>query len=373
MNLVIAYNANETGELVIRPGEKHPRSDPFVHNPPADHPVQSDKIPVGIIGLGRIASLLENDKLREKPCTHSGAVAANPDCVLVCGCDRDRGHRELFAERWKADVYADARTMLDKHNCSILIIATYPDSHRYYSELALRYRVPLVICEKPLADTLKDAKKIAALSRSGDIKIIVNHERRYSADYLKVKSLLKEGSLGALCGVKATLAMGRKRLLDVLWHDGTHLFDAMMFLTDSRIKHTAKFGVKLSSSSGVSFLAGMLESEKQKIPFIIEVDADRDMLVFEIEISLAKGLIRIGNGVFEIWQSAPSPYAEGFRSLKKIEGAWEGKTGYFSNMLADAVACLRDKERLPQSSAADALSVIQYLHTLGRRTPNKSK
>ncbi|GHV88670.1 hypothetical protein AGMMS50267_10300 [Spirochaetia bacterium] len=38
------------------------------------------KIPVAIIGLGRIASLLEDDRLREKPCTHAGAITANPDC-----------------------------------------------------------------------------------------------------------------------------------------------------------------------------------------------------------------------------------------------------------------------------------------------------
>jgi hypothetical protein len=31
-----------------------------------------DKIKAAIIGLGRIASLLENDTLREKPCTHAG-------------------------------------------------------------------------------------------------------------------------------------------------------------------------------------------------------------------------------------------------------------------------------------------------------------
>jgi hypothetical protein len=35
-----------------------------------------EKIPAAIIGLGRIASLLEKDGRREKPCTHAGAIAA---------------------------------------------------------------------------------------------------------------------------------------------------------------------------------------------------------------------------------------------------------------------------------------------------------
>ncbi|MBW9226962.1 gfo/Idh/MocA family oxidoreductase, partial [Leptospira interrogans] len=31
-------------------------------------------IPVLLIGLGRIASLLEKDSLRNHPCTHAGAI-----------------------------------------------------------------------------------------------------------------------------------------------------------------------------------------------------------------------------------------------------------------------------------------------------------
>ncbi len=42
-----------------------------------------NKLKAAVIGLGRIASLLDEDTLREKPCTHSGAIAANEDCVLA--------------------------------------------------------------------------------------------------------------------------------------------------------------------------------------------------------------------------------------------------------------------------------------------------
>jgi hypothetical protein len=42
-----------------------------------------EKISAAIVGLGRIAGMLEEDSLREKPCTHAGAITANSDCVLV--------------------------------------------------------------------------------------------------------------------------------------------------------------------------------------------------------------------------------------------------------------------------------------------------
>ncbi|GHT90813.1 hypothetical protein FACS1894140_0100 [Spirochaetia bacterium] len=117
-----------------------------------------ERIPVAIIGLGRIASLLEDDERREKPCTHAGAIAANPDCRLIAGADTAEDRRRLFAERWNVPVYADAAAMLAKHKPGILVIATHPDSHARYCRLAAAHGVPVVICEKPLADGLRKAR-----------------------------------------------------------------------------------------------------------------------------------------------------------------------------------------------------------------------
>jgi len=324
-----------------------------------------EKIKSAVIGLGRIASLLEEDSRREKPCTHAGAIAANTDCVLVGGCDTDEERRGLFAERWGAAVYADAAEMIRAHSPQLLVIATHPDSHYHYCRLAADCGVPLVICEKPLADTLSAAGKIAALEKRG-MSIVTNHERRYSADYVKAREILASGKLKSLLSVRAVLYMGKnKRLLDVFWHDGTHLADAAMFLTDSRLKHKKHWGAKLISTTGTAWLEGELRRQQSApVPFLMEIGAGRDHLVFELEFSCAEGRLRIGNGVFELWQSGESPYAEQFRSLAKTNETFEGPTGYFANMLADAVSCVRAPGHRPVSSAANGLQVIEYLHSV---------
>jgi hypothetical protein len=97
---------------------------------------------------------------------------------------------------------------------------------------------------------------------------------------------------------------------------------------------------------------------------VIEVGARRDHLVFEIEFSCETGRLRIGNGVYEVWESADCPYAEGFRSLALMPDRFDGKTGYFANMLADAVNCVKNPALRPRSSAGDALKVIEYLNTV---------
>jgi predicted dehydrogenase len=251
----------------------------------------------------------------------------------------------------------------------LVVVATHPDSHEEYCRLAAAHGAPVVICEKPLADTLGRSRRIAALEKSGPVRILTNHERRYSADYIQAKAILDGGRLGRVLAVNAQLCMGRtKRLLDVFWHDGTHLADVIMYLSGSVMKHKKRWGAKLTGRAGTAWLSGILigtaAPSSAPVPFVIQIGAGRDHLVFEIEFSCEKGRLRIGNGVFEVWESAESPYAEGFRSLKKTAGAFEGPTGYFANMTADAAACVRDPARQPRSSAAAGLRVIEYLHSV---------
>jgi len=324
-----------------------------------------EKTKTAIVGLGRIASLLEDDALREKPCTHAGAIAANGDCVLVAGCDIDGERRRLFAESRNVPVYADAAEMLGEHGPRLLVIATHPDSHFRYCRLAADFGVAAVICEKPLADSIREARKIARIAESGGPAIVTNHERRYSQNYIRARAILAEEKLGRLLSVRAVLYMGlTKRLLDVLWHDGTHLVDAIMFLTGLKMKHKRRIGAKLTSRAGTAWLEAELESENGPIPAVMEVGAGRDHLVFETEFSCEKGRLRIGNGIFEIWESAPSPYAEKFRSLERTGETFDGPTGYFANMVADAVSCARTPGRPPLSAAADGLRVIEYLNSV---------
>jgi len=357
-----------------------------------------EKIKAAIIGLGRIASLLEEDSLREKPCTHAGAIAANEDCVLAAGCDTDEERRGLFAEKWKVPVYADAAEMLRGQNPQILVMATHPDSHYFYCRLASQYKVPVVICEKPLAHNINEARKIFRLAEEKDGPVIItNHERRYSFDYIRAKEILEAEKLGSVMGVRACLYMGKTtRLLDQLWHDGTHLADAIMFLSGAKLKHRRCWGAGLKSRNGTAWLDGFLFKEEKNInhggllscrqlgvtrskyenptlvPVIIEIGTGRDYLVFEIEFSCERGRLRIGNGVFEVFESVPSSYAEKFRSLKNTGEVFSGPTGYFANMLKDAVSCARDKNRKPRSGAIDGLRVIEYLNSVMRWKQEKT-
>ncbi|MDR1626167.1 MAG: Gfo/Idh/MocA family oxidoreductase [Spirochaetia bacterium] len=321
------------------------------------------KIRCAIVGLGRIGSILEDDALREKPCTHAGAIAGLGACVLAGGADTDPRRRKLFAERWNCRaVYADAEEMLQSLRPDILHIATHPDSHYHYARLAAKHAVPVAVCEKPLADTLEDARKIARLHEDGKIAILTNHERRYSADYIQARSRIGSGRLGELLSVTAKLYFGKTRAPgSQLLHDGTHLADAIAFLAGGYLEKQQVYG-NPDKKTGTVFISARVRGSG--VPVLIESGAQRDYLAFEIDLAFSAGRLRIGNGLYEEYESRASPYYEGFRSLARKETKPFGKTGYFSSMMKDAAACARDPKRIPVSGATDGYEALRFILSL---------
>ena len=152
------------------------------------------KLKCVIVGLGRIGSTLEKDKLREKPCTHAGAVIHNSHCILSGGCDIKPDKCLLFIKTWQCGMAdTNLEKVLLKTNPDILHIATPPETHFEIIKSVLDYNssIKLIICEKPVALKKDSGLKILNLVKPGGTKILVNHERRYSLDYLKVKKHIK--------------------------------------------------------------------------------------------------------------------------------------------------------------------------------------
>ena len=146
---------------------------------------------------------------------------------------------------------------------------------------------------------------------------------------------------------------------DILLDDGTHLIDIINFLIETGLEKTSveKFYKKDQESLWIVSNAG-------DIPAVIEVASGRDYVIFELDLSFSEGRIRVGNGMYEEYESGPSPYYEGMRSLLKNDVPRPFPTGYFSNMMDDAVECVRDKNREPVSSAVDGYKAIAFIDSV---------
>ena len=323
------------------------------------------EVRVAFLGLGRIASLLEDDTKREKPASHAGAFSAVPGTVLCGGWDPQSERREAFSTRWSAPTdFQGPEGLLSSLNPDIVVIATPPDSHADLVLLAAGAGVPVVVCEKPLTADLAQARRLARKVATLPARVMVNHERRYARDYLRVRSLIVGKTYGELKTVNAKLFMGRGRAPgEVMLWDGTHLLDILRFLTDGEVGRVAAWGRAevLGGRLTTRLLVGQAE-------VFIETATDRDHLVFELDLGFENGRIRIGNGLYEEWVGGPSPLYDKMRSLLPVAVPSENlyPTNYFSGMAADAVQAARDPGHTPASTLADGLAALEAIERILR-------
>jgi predicted dehydrogenase len=321
-----------------------------------------EKIACAIVGLGRIGSLLEDDRLREKPASHAGAVVSHPSCRLAAGCDLSDSRRAEFAKRWRCpSVYSDCAAMLREIKPHILHVATPAETHRKLVELAFAHGVPLIICEKPLTDNLDDAKTLLEKSKESSSVLMINHERRYSRDYIHAKRIVESRDYGELLAIQSKVYMGRmEEPRTVLFEDGTHMIDILRFLTGEEIETIGTWGDpgEKGASLNVFCRCGVL-------PVFIEIGGRRDHVVFELDLSFEAGRIRIGNGLYEEYRSLASSFYEGMKSLVRYRRLGSKfrfkKTGYFSGMMRDAVAVLQNPKREPASRGYDGYKAVEVI------------
>jgi predicted dehydrogenase len=327
------------------------------------------KVRCAIVGLGRIGSMLEEDRLREKPASHAGAVTLNRACVLVGGCDINPERRRSFRQKWDCPaVYTEVERLLQSGKPDILHIATPPGTHLEIVEKALGSSVRLIICEKPLADSSIDASRIAAYHTTGAMKIMTNHERRYSKDYLMVKRHIERRDFGSLLSINSRIYMGKNRpAFQMLLDDGTHLIDVIRYLTSSEL-HV----VRVVRSQRACAETLLVTASAATIPVIMEIGSGRDHVVFELDMSFSSGRIRIGNGLYEEFNSGASVYYEGMNSLFKIDRERPKVTGYFAHMLEDAVRCARDFNAVPVSTAVDGYRAVEFIDVVKEHMENST-
>lgn len=133
----------------------------------------------GIIGCGFFAA------------NHLAAWQLLDGVEIVAVCDRDRAKAKWDGAR----SYTDAAAMLASEKLDFVDIITTADSHRPLVELAATHRVP-VICQKPFAPSLEDARAMVAACAAAGVPLMVHENFRWQSPLMAVKRVLESGKIG---------------------------------------------------------------------------------------------------------------------------------------------------------------------------------
>lgn len=278
---------------------------------------------LALIGLGRVAWLLERDPLRTKPCTHLGAWLERQDVRLVGACDADPASRAAFAESFpEVPLYQDYREMLAQEAPELLSICAYATERCEMVLAATAAGVRGIWCEKAMATSLEEAERMAEALEASETRMIVAFTRRWSPVYWKVRDWLAAGRIGALESINVQFSSN-------LLHTGTHAFDVLRLWCgeaqrvrawlDEASGHAEQSGYRFDAEGLYQDLGGLV-----LIDFADGVRAtiharDKDYFRFEFELIGSRGMIRIGNDQRELWLPGSSMRFAGFLELCEAE------------------------------------------------------
>ena len=174
---------------------------------------------VGIIGCGKP---WKSDGATGFGMSHAHAKGYNtsPDARIVALADIVEENAKAFQELRGGDrIYASYPEMLEKETLDIVSISTWPHLHARMVIDCAEAGIKAVHCEKPMALTFGECKRMVEACRANGTQLTFNHQRRFGAPYVKTKALIDEGAIGQIVRMEATCP----DLFD--W--GTHWFDML--------------------------------------------------------------------------------------------------------------------------------------------------
>ena len=119
----------------------------------------------------------------------------------------ERAH-ETAAKHGTGEVHEDWREVVARDDLDAIAVATPPIAHLEMTRAALEAGKH-VLCEKPFAVDLGQAREMRDLAKAKGLVGMVAHEFRYAPQRAQIKALLEEGRIGQPQLVTAELFLGR--------------------------------------------------------------------------------------------------------------------------------------------------------------------
>lgn len=184
------------------------------------------KLRAAVIGLGGMG-MRHLQALRE----------AGIDTVAVCDRQQSRLDETRAASGGRPRPYLEWQKLLDAEAAQVdlLVVATNGPSHHAITVAAARAGIRHVLCEKPMTTSGAKAREMDEACRKAGARLAINHSRRFSERFLRLRELLRGGRLGELLHVNVSVGAGGLGCI------GTHYFDLVSWLAGSAPATVAGF------------------------------------------------------------------------------------------------------------------------------------
>ena len=247
----------------------------------------------GIVGCGRMGSQFDDDPKRKFVATHAGAYSVVEGMELVAACDLDEEKLAKCGRRWQIPILCqDYREMLRKEKLDILSICTWNSTHLEIAEEAVNNSVKAIFCEKPIADSLKNADEMIRLCQEKGVILQIDHKRRFDKFHQEIKNFLQDGKLGRIQQVTFYYTSG-------IANAGSHMFDLLRFYFGDVDWVQAIYSRNISHNPDDPNIDGMVKFENGILGSIQACDVE-EFYLFEMDCLGTKGRLNLTRDGFDI-------------------------------------------------------------------------
>lgn len=181
----------------------------------------NDKYKAVIIGCGRIAGGYDFGQSKNI-LTHAHALNVYKWTILSGVYDINYKKAVVFARKWKTVPFARLREMFLQVKPDLVYICTPTQTHLEVLKEVLAYQVKAVICEKPLSDDNRVAKKIVQEYKKKNIPLVVNFIRKFDTTIQEIKNNIDKLKYGSFINASVIYTKG-------ILHSGSHIIDLLRY------------------------------------------------------------------------------------------------------------------------------------------------
>lgn len=229
---------------------------------------------------------------------------------IVAICDRSEERLKIAGDQFGISTrYHDAAEMIANEKLDFVDIATTAPTHRALVELAASHGLA-VICQKPIAPTLEDAKAIVAACAKANVPLMVHENFRWQSPIQAVKAVVDAGEIGEpfwgrvsfrsafdVYSGQPYLAEGQRFIVEDL---GIHALDIARFLFGDALNVSARIKRVNPRIKGED-VATMLLDHGDGVASVVDCSyaTELETELFPqtlIEIDGTRGTLRLGAG-----------------------------------------------------------------------------
>jgi D-apiose dehydrogenase len=170
-----------------------------------------------------------------------GAWTEVEDVELVAVYNRTRSKAEKIAKYFKVPrVYDNPEELFKREKLDFVDIITDVDTHALFVEMALKYGIKKIICQKPMAPDFTTAKKMVKMCFEAGARLYIHENYRWQAPVRRFKQIVDSGIIGKPFKARVSFLSGFPvfdnqpflRELDhfILTDMGSHVLDVIRFL-----------------------------------------------------------------------------------------------------------------------------------------------